>query len=308
MKKSPAPTRWLEMAVTLEGPNPRILQELCAQAFADKGISELVLEAPGETGFVEQGLQDRFHRVIAYLPEGENALCASLGRTMEDLAAGLGGSAKILLRTREDSEWRDAWKPFFKPTHITSRLVVRPSWEPYTAKPGEKVITLDPGLAFGTGTHATTTLVMALMEGLITPATRFLDVGTGSGILMITAALLGAAHVTGCDNDATAIETARENLIKNKVEKSRFSLFEGDLTEGIAVGDFSLIAANIEAGPVIRLVEQIAPNLSAECFLVLSGILVDQQKTVQKALAGQGLELIETRLKDEWIAISARKP
>ncbi|MDI6798008.1 MAG: 50S ribosomal protein L11 methyltransferase [Desulfatibacillaceae bacterium] len=307
MKKSPSSTRWLEMAVTLSGPHPETLQELCTQAFADKGIFEVVLESPGETGLVEPGRQDQFYRVIAYLPESENALGADLARTMEDIAASLGGSAKASVRQRDDSEWRDAWKPFFKPTNITSRLVVRPSWEPYAAKPGEKVITIDPGLAFGTGTHATTTLVMALMEGHINPSTRFLDVGTGSGILMIAAALLGAAHVTGCDNDPTAIETARENLIKNKVEKNRYSLLTGDLTEGVAVKDFSLMAANIEAGPVIRLLEQIAPDLAKGCLLVLSGILVEQQESVKIVLAQQGLEALETRQKEEWVAILARK-
>jgi ribosomal protein L11 methyltransferase len=307
MKKSPSSTRWLEMAVTLSGPQPEILQDLCAQAFADKGIFEVALESPGETGLVEPGCQDKFYRVIAYLPEEENELCVSLASTMEDIAANLGGSAKVLVRQRQDSEWRDAWKPFFKPTNITKKLVVRPSWEPYTAKPGEKVITLDPGLAFGTGTHATTTLVMELMEGHIATSTRFLDVGTGSGILMIAAALLGAAHVTGCDNDPIAIETARENLIKNKVEKNCYSLLTGDLTEGLDVKDFSLIAANIEAGPVIRLVEHIAPSLAGGCIMVLSGILVEQQEAVKKVLAQQGLDLLETRQKDEWAAILVRK-
>jgi ribosomal protein L11 methyltransferase len=166
--------------------------------------------------------------------------------------------------------WRDGWKAYFKPLRVGERFVVRPSWEPYDAQPQDLVITLDPGQAFGTGTHETTQLLLGALAGHVEEGMRVLDVGTGSGILAIGACLLGAAHVTALDNDPLAITATVENAEANAVS-ARIAASETDVA---AISEqFPLVLANIEARVLVPLAAVLSERVAPGGKLFLSGLL-----------------------------------
>lgn len=203
-----------------------------------------------------------------------------------------------------EKDWAEYWKRFYKPFRIGSHLVVRPSWEEYQQQPGDIMIHLDPGLAFGTGTHETTALCAELIETYYAGGT-VLDVGTGSGILAIAAARLGAEQVTAIDIDPMAVRTARENVEKNGLS-GRVEVKEGDLLSGTsAVYDFAV--ANILADVIIMLSEPLRGALRQGGVFVCSGIIREREEDVRSALTDKRYEIIDTRRRGEWVAFAARR-
>lgn len=238
----------------------------------------------------------------------------------------------------DDTDWKDRWKEHFKPARITDRLVVRPSWENYEAKAGDLVIELDPGMAFGTGTHETTRLCMQLIEkygegrifgqpgasaeeagedGCLPGADEdggsagagksgsFLDVGCGSGILSIGAALLGCRDVLGVEIDPDAVAAAQENVRANHLEQT-VRVQEGDLTEGIGF-KADMIAANLMADLVVKLAGSCSDHLKDGGIFISSGILIEKEEEVADAVRRAGFDIIEIAEDGEWCAIAAEK-
>ncbi len=207
----------------------------------------------------------------------------------------------------DDEDWKDKWKEFFKPTKITDRLVVKPTWEEYEAAEGEVVIQIDPGMAFGTGTHETTSLCLKLMEKYLGDAPedkKVLDVGCGSGILAIGAALLGSKDILGVEIDADAVEVAKENVELNQVSDA-VKVIQGDLTKGIDYkGD--IIVANLMADLVMMLSESAMAHMEKGGVFISSGILVEKKEVVSEAIKAAGFEIIEIAEDGEWCAIAAR--
>lgn len=207
----------------------------------------------------------------------------------------------------DDEDWKDKWKENFKPTRITERLTVKPTWEEYSPKKGELVIEIDPGMAFGTGTHETTSLCMKLMEkylGEDAAGKSVLDIGCGSGILAIGAALLGSSDVLGVEIDGDAVRVASENILLNNVS-DRVSAVRGDLTDGI---DFKadIILANLMADLVMKLAEDAAGHLKSGGVFISSGILTEKRDVVAKAIKNAGFDIVEVAEDGEWCAIAAR--
>ncbi len=204
-----------------------------------------------------------------------------------------------------DDDWKDKWKEFFKPSKITDHLVVKPTWEEYTPAEGESVIEIDPGMAFGTGTHETTTLCMVLLEKYLKADQSVMDVGCGSGILAIAAALLGSKDILGVEIDPDAVRTAIENVELNKVSDV-VTVQEGDLTKDVdKVVD--VIVANLMAPLVIELSGAAAEHLTDGGIYISSGILVEKKDQVAEAVVAAGFEIIEILEKGEWCAIAAQK-
>ncbi len=210
-------------------------------------------------------------------------------------------------RLREE-DWATAWKSYYHPVKVGERLVVCPTWEQYDPAPGELVIRLDPGMAFGTGTHHTTRLCIRLLERAVTPGCAMLDMGTGSGILSIAALLLGARRAVGVDLDPVAVRTAAENARLGGFDQDRFAALAGDLTRDDTLparlgGPFQVIAANIVADVIIALAPRIRRLLAPDGVLVASGIILPRRDEVTAALEAQGLFAVEVLEQDGWCAL-----
>lgn len=205
--------------------------------------------------------------------------------------------------TVDDETWKDNWKEFFKPAKITDRIVVKPSWEEYDAKAGELVLEIDPQTAFGTGIHETTSLCMKLLEKYA--ADSVIDVGCGSGILSVAAALLGCRYVLGTEIDPEAVQIARENVERNGVA-SQVKVLEADLLKGIPY-KADIIVANLMHDLVIRLAPDAIKHLDAGGVFISSGILLEKRDQVAEAIRAAGFEILEIPEDGEWCAIAARR-
>ncbi|MBU2488984.1 MAG: 50S ribosomal protein L11 methyltransferase [Proteobacteria bacterium] len=306
--------RWMEIKVEFTGPEPETVQDLLARCFADHGIQGVVLDEPGATGLAEETEGDadgplscdRF-AVTGYLARtpGADRTAEALAADVEDLCRRLSATSVLSTSMRLEEEWEHAWKTHFHPVEISPRILVQPSWEPVSDPGGRIVITLDPGMAFGTGTHPTTALCMRMIEDHMPPGCRFLDVGTGSGILLILAAKLGVGSLAGTDFDPVALCAAAKNLVANGVEKSRFTLWQGDLLHGIKEKSFDCVAANITAEPVARLLETLPRVLSPGGLFFSSGIITEKWPMVAGRLAAGGFSVLETRESGGWVGVAA---
>lgn len=204
----------------------------------------------------------------------------------------------------KEEDWANSWKVYFKPDKVGEKTVIKPTWEAYDAQDGELVIEIDPGMAFGTGNHATTALCINLLEKYVTPGMQVLDVGTGSGILAIQAALLGAERVQAMDFDTVAVKAATENVALNHLE-DRVSVAHSDLLAQ-AKGQGDLIIANIVADIIIRLIPDTAAYLKGPKLFISSGIIDTRKDDVLAALAAGGFQVLEIREKAGWVAIVAQ--
>lgn len=217
------------------------------------------------------------------------------------------GNLRFDIEVVDDSDWKDKWKEYFKPAHITDRIVVKPSWEEYEKAPGELVIEIDPGQAFGTGTHPTTTGCITLMEKYIKENSRVLDVGCGSGILAIAAGLLGAEDVLGIEIDPQAVEVGKENVALNGFS-DKVKVCYGDLTKGV---DYKadVVVANLMADLVVMLSKDVARHLNDGGIYISSGILLELKDKISKEIEKCGFEIIEIYENENdggWCAIAAR--
>ncbi len=199
-------------------------------------------------------------------------------------------------------DWADNWKKYFKPTPIGNRLMIRPAWEP-KQETERKELVLEPGLAFGTGTHETTRLCLELLDTYLQGNEQVLDVGCGSGILSIAALLLGAKKAIGVDIDELAVKTAVENAAANEVS-DRFVGVWGDLTEKVE-GRFHVVCANIVADIIIMLNENIRDFMYEDTLYLMSGIIDTREQDVLENLQGK-FEILEIRRERGWTAIAAR--
>lgn len=204
-----------------------------------------------------------------------------------------------------EQDWAEAWKSGYHVQHIGQRTVVAPSWEPYTPASDEVVLLLDPGLAFGTGLHPSTRLCLQILEDCVRVGDRILDVGTGSGILGIAAAKLGAADVLGIDVDPVAVRVARDNAALNGV--TAFLRIEEGTLESVSpvAAGWDRVVVNILAGVIIDLAPRLARCLAPGGVLVASGIIDDSAPTVATALTAAGLDVIERRVEQDWVALMA---
>lgn len=204
-----------------------------------------------------------------------------------------------------ESDWADNWKQFFKVTEIGQRLVIRPTWEEYVPDGSREVLHIDPGAAFGTGTHATTRICLELLEKYIKDGDRMLDIGCGSGILSIAALLLGAGRAVGVDIDPLAVKVAAENSVLNKVD-DRAAYICGNLADRVE-GTYNLICANIVADVVMALTPDAGRFLAEDGVFLCSGIIDLRGEEVENCLAQNGFEIIEMIERENWRAYAARK-
>ncbi|MDD2497637.1 MAG: 50S ribosomal protein L11 methyltransferase [Desulfitobacteriaceae bacterium] len=201
--------------------------------------------------------------------------------------------------------WATSWKAFYRVEKIGAKVVIKPSWEQYDRKPEDVVVELDPGMAFGTGNHPTTVMCIRALEKLVFPGCRVLDIGTGSGVLAITAAKLGAGQIIAIDQDPVSIDAARENVGLNDVG-DRIKVQQGDLASDVKE-KADIIIANIIADVVIKLTPQAARLIEPRGAYISSGIIKDRLPDVMEALKANSFQVEKTFYEGEWAAVLARR-
>lgn len=224
------------------------------------------------------------------------------------------GERTITMSETEDKDWINNWKQYFKPFTVDD-ILIKPTWEEIPEEHKEKLlIQIDPGTAFGTGQHETTQLCIRQLRRYLTPESEILDVGTGSGILGITALKLGAKHVLGTDLDENAITAVGENLEANQISKAQFKVIQGNIIDDQAVQDevgyecYDIVVANILADVIIMLQKEIPVHLKKGGIFITSGIINTKEQAVKEALAcNEALEIVETTYQGEWVSITARR-
>jgi ribosomal protein L11 methyltransferase len=202
-----------------------------------------------------------------------------------------------------DEDWATSWQQFFTPFAIVPHLIIKPSWESYIVKPGEQVIEIDPGMAFGTGQHASTKLALSLIQSCFQDSApqKVLDVGTGTGILAMAATLFGAKEVTAIDNDPEAVTVAVENVTRNQLA-DRIAISATDLTE--ITGSFDLICANILHDVLVEMAPALRQRLIAQGNVVLAGILRGtQEENIVRVYGKLGLSVKRVAYEDEWVGL-----
>lgn len=248
--------------------------------------------------------KDRTKAIIhVYISDEDNAYEAV--SFLKDQFSAVNVEATVSMGSVDDSDWADNWKKFFKCTEIGEKLVIRPSWEEYENISGRKVLNIDPGAAFGTGTHATTTLCLELLEEYVKENHTMLDIGCGSGILSIASVLLGAKRAVGVDIDEVAVKVSNENAALNNItDKTQF--IKGDLAEKVN-GKFNIVCANIVADVIIRLLENVDLFFEDNAVLICSGIINIRVEDVKAAFLKHGYKIIAERTKDNWYAFAVIK-
>lgn len=244
--------------------------------------------------------------VSVYLP-ADSGTADTLSFLRERFAS-LAIDAKISISGVCEEDWANAWKAYYKPIEIGERMVIVPAWEKYDAPRGKLVVRMDPGMAFGTGSHETTRLVIGLLEKYIKSGQRVLDVGCGSGILAICASKLGAGECRAYDIDPVAVKVAREN-IKDAGLEGRVTCDVSDLLRGVdkSGGAYDVICANIVADIIIRMTPDISAFMHEGSVILASGIICERAEDVTLCFEQYGLEVIERVEENGWCALAVGK-
>jgi ribosomal protein L11 methyltransferase len=305
--------KFKKVIVQFDAENFVLAEELICDIFFSfnlKGvICDIPLDEPDE-GFGKNTLpKPEIYSISGFLP-----LLDSSGIILERIkekALNLSNfNIKIDIKTEivDEKDWSESWKAYFDVTKITDRITIKPVWKEYNAREDEIIIHLDPGMAFGTGTHPTTAMCIKMMEKYLVPGSTFLDIGTGSGILMVTAAKLGARRIIGIDNDEVATKVARQNLAKNKIDINLFDMTCTTLDKTDPI-PYDCIAANIIAKVIVDILPGISVRMTKNTTTILSGLIKEGQNEILAALEKNHLFVIHEEVMDEWVTLAVkRKP
>ena len=307
--------QWAEVSVDTS----HEAMDLVSEILQELGAGGVVIEDPALLNeYIRSGLWD--YTDLKESDETDDvtvkaywALDDALEGKLQNLAARLAafrangvdkGAGTVSWRAVADEDWSETWKEFFHTEKIGERTVIKPTWEDYEAKAEEIVVELDPGAAFGTGQHTTTALCIRALETLVKPGMTVFDVGTGSGVLSIVAAKLGAGRVEAVDFDPVAVRIAAENVRQNGVANV-VRTGQSDLLKSVE-GKADLIIANIIADIIVRLFGEVKESLAAGALMLLSGIIEDRLHDVTKAAAQHGFHVERIEEEKGWAAVIVR--
>lgn len=296
-------SNYFELRISINPEMEDIVSDICFSNFDCEGV---VLEEETYKDLVMTSTTKGNLRVFltsvdknpVELLKTEREILKSRGFTDEEL-----GSWDVTVDEKEDQDWSKKWKEKWTVTHVTDKIAVVPSWLDYEPKEKEITITLDPGCAFGTGTHQTTQLCMKALEKYLKQGDSVADIGMGSGILSILAKKLGASVVYGCDNDETVIDVARENAQINNVDNITFELNTADKIKE----KYDFVCANILHNVLAEIMGDLKNIMKDDGVLSLSGILDEKKPVVLDAVSKNNLKIIDTISQDQWISFVVRK-
>ncbi|MEW9123004.1 MAG: 50S ribosomal protein L11 methyltransferase [Thermotaleaceae bacterium] len=295
--------------------------EAVANILYDVGVGGVAIEDPndsifkekeeGDWDYIDESILEKAYEgaiVKGYLPESEDLIdkIELIRQNVEkiplyNLDKGLG---EVTTTEVYEEDWANAWKKYYKPKKIGEHIVIKPSWETYHPENGEIIVELDPGMAFGTGTHETTMMCVQNLERYVTMDSLVYDIGCGSGILSIVAAKLGANRVIGIDLDEVAVTVSQRNVLENGVEK-QVEIKKGNLLDTLSERA-DVIVANIIADVIIGLSEEIGKLLKPHSIFIASGIILDKIDEVTEALIKNGMKILNVEKMGEWAAILSR--
>ncbi|UOQ93786.1 50S ribosomal protein L11 methyltransferase [Halobacillus shinanisalinarum] len=310
--------KWSEICIhtTNEAIEPvsNILHESGASGVVIEDPQDMIKEVTGLGEVYELNPEDYPEEgvyVKAYLPvnsflsETVDAVKQSVNHLKEfDIEI---GRNEVTLTEIQEEDWATAWKKYYKPVKISERITIIPTWEDYTpVQSDELIIEMDPGMAFGTGTHPTTVLSLQALERYLAPGDVVLDVGSGSGVLSVASVLLGSAQVHAFDLDEIAVKSTMDNAQLNQVA-DKVTSTKNNLMQGVTV-EADLIVSNILAEIIIQFVDDAYSQLKPNGYFLTSGIIEGKKHLVKSRLEQAGFEIIETNRMEDWISIIARKP
>ncbi|MGD6876533.1 50S ribosomal protein L11 methyltransferase [Bacillus infantis] len=309
--------KWSEISIhtTNEAIEPisNILHEAGASGVVIEDPFDLIKDREDQFGEIYQlNPQDYPEEgviVKAYLPVN-----SFLGETVDEIKEAINGLIlynidvglnKVTISEVNEEEWATAWKKYYNPVKISERFTIVPTWEDYTpVSSDELIIELDPGMAFGTGTHPTTVMCIQALERTVAKGDRVVDVGTGSGVLSIAAAMLGAEKVEALDLDEVAVKSARLNIKLNKVHET-VSVSQNNLLNGVQEGA-DVVVANILAEVILRFTDDVAKTVKKGGRFIASGIIQQKKQQVKEAIIEAGFEIEEILQMEDWVAIIAK--
>lgn len=302
--------KWTEIMVITSSENEDIISDILYEV----GATGLAIEDPKDIlelskdsrdwDFVDPSLieldLDKIS-IKAYFSESQD-----LEHIIDCVKKGLEGiECELEFNEVDEKDWAESWKQYYKPRRIGEKIVIKPTWESIDEKEGDLVIELDPGMAFGTGTHETTIMCIEALEKFIHDGDKVYDIGCGSGILSIAAAKLGASNVVAVDLDPTCIRVSNENILKNEVE-DRVQAIQGNLLD-VVEDKVDIIVSNIIAEIIAGMAVDLRDYLVDDGIFIASGIILEKIKLVEEALIENGFKLIKTHELGEWACIIARK-
>ncbi|MGF6906620.1 50S ribosomal protein L11 methyltransferase [Fusobacterium sp. PH5-44] len=303
----------VEIKIIFDSENIIKYQKLIGDFFYSFGIQGLKLEEPlkekntldfyrNEKDFLKINYSiSAYFPLNAYAKKREEVLRAEFDKIFkedEDVVY------QMEFYQHDEEDYENSWKQYFFTQKISEKFVVKPTWREYEAKDNELIIKLDPGKAFGTGAHPTTSLALRLMEKYVEKESKVLDVGTGTGILLIGASKLGAMKTVGIDIDDLAVESAIENLKLNNISLENNQVFKGDLLSVVQAEQFDIVVANILADVLILLLKDIKKVIGSNGIILFSGIIKEKYQLIKNEIEKYNLKIIEEISEEDWIAIA----
>ncbi|KAB2333921.1 50S ribosomal protein L11 methyltransferase [Bacillus mesophilum] len=310
--------KWSEISIHTTNEAVEAISNILHEA----GASGVVIEDPFE---LIKERQDQFGEIYqldphdypeegvivkAYLPVN-----SFLGETVDEIKEAINnlilfnidiGLNKVSISEVNEEEWATAWKKYYHPVKISERFTIVPTWEEYTpVSSDELIIELDPGMAFGTGTHPTTVMCIQALERTVKHGDYVVDVGTGSGVLSIAAAMLKAEKVTALDLDEVAVQSAKINVKLNKVHE-KVDVFQNNLLDGVEE-QADVVVANILAEVIMRFTNDVASAVKQDGYFIASGIIQQKKQDVKDKISEAGFDIIEVMQMEDWVAIIAKR-